>query len=154
MKARLVSVGKPKDRALSLLHDRYAERLAPLGLRYESIWVPEVRATARFTEEHRREREAHAVLERVAGAGVLVALDPAGHQLTSEKLSERIARWSTPRVTFVLGGPLGLHGQLLDASSWVWSLSALTFPHELARVMVVEQIYRALTLLKGVPYHK
>ena len=66
----------------------------------------------------------------------------------------RLERWATPRLTLVVGGPLGLHRKLLERADGRWSLSPLTFPHELVRGLVAEQLYRALTILRRVPYHK
>ena len=89
-----------------------------------------------------------------AALGKVVALDRPGEMLDSVALSRRLPGWATPQGTLLLGGPLGLHRELLDEADERWSLSALPLPHELARVVVAEQIYRALTLLRGVPYHK
>ena len=154
MKIRMLQVGKPRDAPAVALHDRYVERIERLGVGYAVSWVPEVQPDGRFSDEHVREREARALLEELDAKSTAIALDRGGQSLTSEELSRRLERWATPRATFVIGGPLGLHGGILDRADWRWSLSPLTFPHELARVIVAEQLYRALTLLRGVPYHK
>ena len=147
-------MGKPRDSKLILLHDRYAERLAHLGVRYSDEWVGEVRAGGRFSDEHVREREGARLLERLGSGGRVVALDPAGESLTTPEFSTRLVGWATPGVSLVVGGPLGLHAAVRERAERCWSLSPLTFPHELVRVLVVEQVYRALTLLRGMPYHK
>jgi 23S rRNA (pseudouridine1915-N3)-methyltransferase len=154
MKIRLLSVGKPKDARLIALHDDYAQRLGRLGVDYESRFVPEVRAGGRYSDDHVREREARSLREAIAGRGTVVALDPAGEQHTSERLAARIERWSTPQLTLLVGGPLGLQRELVVGCDHAWSLSPLTFPHELVRVVVAEQLYRAVTLVRGIPYHK
>ena len=154
MRFRSLCVGKPKEREICLLHDRYAERIARLGATYESSWVPETRAGGRYSDDHVREREAAALLEGCDRRGTLIALDPGGASLSSEQLAERLERWATPCATLLIGGPLGLHRAALEPSDSAWSLSPLTFPHEWVRLLVVEQLYRALTLLRGVPYHK
>jgi 23S rRNA (pseudouridine1915-N3)-methyltransferase len=136
------------------LHDDYAARIERLGVRYVARSVPEVRPTGRFTDEHVKERECQGLLGALATKGTVVALDRSGRTLTSESLARHLERWGRPRATFVIGGPLGLHPTLLERADWVWSLSSLTFPHELARALLAEQLYRAVTILRGVPYHK
>lgn len=156
MRFRLLLVGKPRDRQAALLHDDYAGRIRRLGVGFETNWVAEVRPGGRFSEEHALEREAGLLLERAGakGRGSEIALDRGGRLLDSRELSRRIERWAVPRATFIIGGPLGLHESVLRRADAVWSLSPLTLPHELARVIVAEQLYRALTLLRGLPYHK
>ena len=155
MRFRELSVGKPRDAAVRELHSGYADRITRLQVAYESAWIAEVRAGGRFSDDHVREREARGLLERIGrGGGRIVALDAGGAMWTSTELAARAERWSTPRCHLVIGGPLGLHRSLLDRADTVWSISRLTFPHEIVRVLVAEQIYRAVTLLRGVPYHK
>jgi 23S rRNA (pseudouridine1915-N3)-methyltransferase len=84
----------------------------------------------------------------------VVALDRSGALLDSEELARMLERWANPAATFLVGGPLGLHRTVFEGSDRVWSLSPLTFPHEIARALVAEQLYRAVTILRGVPYHK
>lgn len=154
MRIHLLCVGKPRERLFVELHDRYAERIARLGIRYDTSWVPEVPSGGRFVDEHVREREAVALLVALGEGGAVVALDPTGGLIGSEELAARLERWSVPRVTFVIGGPLGLHDSVRRRADWIWSFSPLTFPHELVRGLLAEQIYRAITLQRGLPYHK
>jgi len=136
------------------LHDEYAGRIRRLGVEYESSWVAEVRADGRYSDDHVRERESRALLEARDGKGALIALDLGGRSLSSEELARRLEGWAVPRAQLLVGGPLGHHSSLLRAAGHVWSLSPLTFPHELVRVILAEQLYRALTILRGLPYHK
>jgi 23S rRNA (pseudouridine1915-N3)-methyltransferase len=154
MRIRLVCVGRPRDRELGLLHDRYAARIERMGVRYDADWVAEVRPGGRFSDDHVRQREARNVLEKLPGPGTIVATDRRGASWTSEQLAPLLERWATPALTLVVGGPLGLHPDVLSRADHAWSLSPLTFPHEVVRVLVVEQLYRALTILRGAPYHK
>jgi 23S rRNA (pseudouridine1915-N3)-methyltransferase len=101
-----------------------------------------------------REREGGALLGERPATGSLIAVDPGGILLSSEELSAALERWARPSAAFVIGGPLGLGRSVLEAASRVWSLSPLTFPHEIARALVAEQLYRAITIRRGVPYHK
>jgi 23S rRNA (pseudouridine1915-N3)-methyltransferase len=154
VRLRLLSVGKPRDPEACKLHDRYGERISRFGVDYESIWVAETSPGGRYSDEHVREREARRLIDRLAGRGSVIAVDAGGRDYSSIELSQRVERWANPAATFIIGGPLGLHESVRSRADAVWSLSPLTFPHELVRVLVSEQLYRAVTLLRGVPYHK
>ena len=154
MKIRLLTVGKPKDPALGDLHDRYAERIRRLGAAYTTSFVPDVPAGGRYSDDHVRERESEALLDASPGPEVRIALDRTGSLWTTEEVAVRLERWNQPSVVFLIGGPLGHHRRLIDGSAAAWSLSPLTLTHEWVRALVAEQIYRALTLRRGLPYHK
>jgi len=154
VRIRLLAVGKPRDAEAVALHDRYAERIRKLGVDYKTESVPEVRAGGRYSDAHVRQREGRSLADRFTERGTTIALDRRGRSFSSESLSKRLEGWSTPIACFVIGGPLGLSDELRERADVSWSLSELTLPHELARVVLVEQLYRALTLLRGIPYHK
>ncbi len=154
MRARLICVGKPKNVHAIALVDDYSVRIAKLGLEFTHGWVAEERSGGRYSDEHVKERESRRLLEAIDKGWRLIALDRAGRSWDSERLAPRVRHWTSPAAAFVLGGPLGHHRSLLDRAEDVWSLGPPTLPHELARVVVVEQIYRAMTLIRGVPYHK
>jgi 23S rRNA (pseudouridine1915-N3)-methyltransferase len=153
MKIRVICVGKPRERGLVSLHDDYAARIRQLGVEYEAKTVAEVRADGKYSDDHVRERESRALLE-TCGKGTLIVLDRTGRLMSSEELAEGLEKLAVPRAQFLVGGPLGHHSSLLREAGHVWSLSPLTFPHELVRVILAEQLYRALTILRRVPYHK
>ncbi len=96
------------------------------------------------------EREAEALLGKVRGE--LWALDQRGMQITSEQLAQRVGRTAT--ITLGIGGDEGFLPRVRDEARFVWSLSKLTLPHRLARVIALEQLYRAFEILRGGPYHK
>ena len=157
MRIRLLNVGKPRVQDAIRLHDDYAERLKKLGVGYETLHVPEVRAGGRFSDDHVKEPEARSLLElfeRNRSKGTLIALHERGELFSSRQLAGLLEGWSMPAATFVIGGPLGLHDRLLEGCDRLWALSPLTLPHELARVLVAEQLYRATTILRRIPYHK
>lgn len=140
---------------MSELHDEYARRIRRLGVTYEAHHVPEVRAGGQYTDEHARAREASALADCLGPRpGTLVAVERTGEELDSVALASRLRRWARPTLTLLVGGPAGLDRGLLARADARWSLSRLTFPHELARLLVAEQLYRALTLLRGIPYHR
>jgi len=149
-----VSVGKPRERDASALHDRYAERIRRFGVAYRSSWVADVPGGARFSDAHARQREGSSLLKRWDRRGTLVSLDRSGRRLSSRGFAAELETWATPRLTLFVGGPTGLDMGVLEASTHRLSLSSLTLPHELVRALIAEQVYRALTLLRGVPYHR
>ncbi len=139
MRYRVVAVGRMKDAALRAACDGYLDRLR----HYTRVEEREVKDEAR-------------ILAAVAEGSRLVALSPSGEQWTSEQLAERTARWEQEGrdVTFAIGGAEALPEPVLRQAERVWSLSQLTFPHELARVLLCEQLYRAYTIRRGEPYHR
>ena len=86
--------------------------------------------------------------------GTVIALDPTGELLDTAAFATRLERWAARPASFAVGGPLGLPRSFVARVDAVWSLSPLTFPHEMVRVVLAEQLYRALTILRGIPYHK
>lgn len=101
-------------------------------------------------------REAARIREALPGGATLVALDRLGQPWTSEEVARRLAKWreAARPVALVIGGPRGLDPDLLAQANARWSLGPPTLPHELARVVVLEQLYRAGTILRGEPYHR
>jgi 23S rRNA (pseudouridine1915-N3)-methyltransferase len=146
VKLRLVSVGRDRSQLFAPAVDEYLGRLR----KQHDVEVVELK------EQGSADREAEAILERVAAREVLVCLDERGRELTSPELAERLGRWRDESrvVVFAIGGDEG-HGAAVRArADLVWSLSRLVLPHRLARVVVAEQVYRAFTILRGEPYHK
>ena len=139
MRYRVVAVGRMRDAALRAACNRYLERLR----RYAKVEEREVKAEAR-------------ILDAVAEGSCLVALAEQGDQWTSAQLADWTARWELEGrdVTFALGGAEALPAPVLRGAQRIWSLSRLTFPHELARVVLYEQLYRAYTIRRGEPYHR
>jgi 23S rRNA (pseudouridine1915-N3)-methyltransferase len=100
------------------------------------------------------EREAEMLLAELRGDEQLVALTEEGQTLGSVQLAERLRDSGSGRLAFVIGGADGLAPRLKQRAAWTLSLSPLTFPHELARLLLLEQLYRAQTILQGGPYHR
>lgn len=103
-----------------------------------------------------RREEGKSFRSALPAGGLTVALDQRGEGWSSEALGRRLEGWRQAgrTVSFLIGGAVGLDDELLDRADHRWSLGALTLPHELARVIVVEQLYRGFTILRGEPYHK
>jgi 23S rRNA (pseudouridine1915-N3)-methyltransferase len=133
--------------------DDYIRRLG----RYARVEEAEVREASRApTVERQREEEAARLGARLVGGSTVVALARDGSPWSSEELARRLDGWRVAArpLAFVIGGSNGLAPGLLASAAARWSLGPLTLPHELARVVVVEQLYRAFTILRGEPYHK
>lgn len=154
MRLALLVVGKPRDRHLAGAIADYETRIA----RYWSFEAIEVREEAArgLTPDLVRVREGERLLGRLAPGARLVACDAAGQSLSSERFAEwlRDARDRAQSVTFVIGGAYGLAPALRQRADLTLSLAPWTLPHELARLVLVEQLYRAGTILRGEPYHK
>jgi 23S rRNA (pseudouridine1915-N3)-methyltransferase len=134
--------------------NEYAGRIRKFGISFDAKFVREVAPGGRFSDSHVKEREAQALREALPAKGHVIALSPGGRPMTTDTFANRLEQWSHPLAAFVVGGPLGLDQGFLGEAADSWSLSPLTLPHELARVVLAEQIYRAVTILRGVPYHK
>jgi len=139
MRYCLVAVGRMRDPALRQACDGYLERLR----HYARVEEREVKDEARL-------------LGAIPEDSRLVALAESGQTWTSLALADQTARWEQEGrdVTLAIGGAGRLPAAVLQRADRVWSLSPLTFPHELARVLVYEQLYRAYTIRRGEPYHR
>ncbi len=158
MKLALIAVGRLKSGPERDLVERYRAR-AVAGARalgfggFEIIEIPESRARR---EADRRAEEARAILEK-AGAARLVLLDERGRNRTSPEFAATLAGWrddGVARAAFVIGGPDGLDPALMRDAALQIGFGALTLPHQLVRVLIAEQVYRALTIIGGHPYHR
>ena len=145
MNWNLFAIGKPRLGFAREGVEEYAKRLrpfAPVGLEY-------------LKASH---REAESALLRQRSEGMLrIVLDERGEEPTSRELARKIAEWeqaSVKSVAVLIGGADGHTPELRAAAGWIWSLSRLTLQHELALVVLYEQIYRAYTIKAGLPYHR
>jgi 23S rRNA (pseudouridine1915-N3)-methyltransferase len=154
LKILVLSVGRPDRNPFGAIAEDYASRIRRFGVGFEARFVPEVEPGGRYADDHVREREARALSEALPKRARVIALDPAGVALSSEAFASRLEGWSSPLAVFVVGGPLGLDPAFRAKADATVSLSAMTLPHDLARLVAFEQIYRGLTILRGVPYHK
>jgi 23S rRNA (pseudouridine1915-N3)-methyltransferase len=148
----LLAVGKLRPSYREAMDD-YLRRLG----RYLKVREVEVREASRApSPEAQRTEEGERLLARRPPGSRLVALARQGAGWTSEELARRLERWlhEARPVALAIGGSHGLDPELIAGASDRWSLGPLTLPHELARVVVAEQLYRASTILRGEPYHK
>ncbi|MBI2340308.1 MAG: 23S rRNA (pseudouridine(1915)-N(3))-methyltransferase RlmH [Deltaproteobacteria bacterium] len=148
----ILAVGKVKDKASRELEEKYQERLS----HYVRISIRCVKDSPAADPGQRRKEEAQSLLSAVADSDYLVVLDREGETVTSEGLArelQALTNRSVRNIVFVIGGAYGLDDPVRQRANRILSLSALTFPHELARVILLEQLYRAYTILRGEKYH-
>lgn len=154
MRLRLIAAGTRMPAWVQQGYRDYAGRMPPeCALELREIALP--KRTRGADIGRLREREGEGLLAAAAG-GQVIALDAGGRQWTTEELARQMEDWRLQGgiTSFLVGGPDGLSKACLAAASRIWSLSRLTLPHPLVRVMVAEQLYRAWTVLQGHPYHR
>lgn len=153
MRFRLIWVGKTRNEHLRALVEDYLKRLA----RFVRCDVTEVREGASANERVCLEEESKRITSVLASDALTVLLDVEGRQWSSPELAAEIEGWQTrgvKEVAFVIGGHLGVGREVAERTDVRWSLSRLTLTHEMARVVLVEQLYRAFTIMRGLPYQK
>ena len=154
MRLVVAAVGKPRDRHLAAAIEEYESRAA----RYWPLVVAEVReASGRgVSASEAQRREGERLVERLPAGALVVACDERGERLTSPEFAALLtaARDAARDVAFVVGGAFGLDEVVRRAASRSLQLAPWTLPHELARLVLAEQLYRAGTIARGEPYHK
>ncbi|MEQ8446701.1 MAG: 23S rRNA (pseudouridine(1915)-N(3))-methyltransferase RlmH [Pelagibacterium sp.] len=159
MRVLIVAVGRMKAGPERDLVARYLDRAVasgkPLGLAdFSVIELGEARASS---ADARKTEEARAIRSAIPEKSVIIALDERGKSIASEDFATRVADWrdgGKPTLTLLIGGADGLAAELRQSADLVISFSAMTWPHQLVRIMAAEQLYRATTILSGHPYHR
>ena len=154
MTIHLLVVGRVKNDALHEACTDYEKRIR----NYTPLEVREVKDAGRTDRvaDYARRKEGEALAKALPRGAHMVALTRTGRSIASSDLAERLQTWRDGNrdVAFVIGGAHGLDPVLVEAAQETLSLSGMTFPHELARLVLLEQLYRACTILRGEPYHK
>lgn len=141
---RVIAVGKLRDGRIAGLIEDYAKRIRPLA----PLEIVELR-------DEGPDKEAEAMVRRLgspAGHGLTIAMDERGEELSSRGMAELLGKHGS--IDFLIGGPDGLGAMAKARAARTVRLSAMTLPHELARLVLVEQVYRGLTILRGHAYHR
>jgi 23S rRNA (pseudouridine1915-N3)-methyltransferase len=153
MRLRLIWVGKTKNEHARALVEDYVGRLS----RFCRAEVTELREGSGASDRAVLEEEARRIMGALSPGALTVLLDVEGQQFSSRELAARLGGWlngGVKEVAFVVGGHLGVTGETKSRADLRWSLSRLTLTHEMARVVASEQLYRAFTIVRGLPYQK
>ena len=137
---KIIAIGKIRKKWIQEGIEMYLKRLPGLE-------VKEIKDSTQAKEEH-------TIKEIISKNEFLVTLNENGQSFTSKQLATKLLTSHNQNITFVIGGASGLTSSLNNLASWQLSLSPLTFPHEIARLLLIEQLYRAKTITQGGPYHK
>ena len=155
MRISLLAVGTRLPAWIGDGFETYRKRL-PGHIRLELVEIPGGARSGRDSARNARAEESARILRRVDGSDLLIALDERGREWSTTELAGELEKWlaESPRVALAVGGADGLDEACRDRAQRLWSLSRLTLPHGMVRVLVAEQLYRAWTLLAGHPYHR
>ena len=146
MRFRFIWVGKTKDKNWRALQEEYAARLAHF-VKFEVVEI----------KDANKETEGKLISEKLNQSHFVCLLDVKGRSISSHDLAAKLENWQNrglKEVTFIIGGAEGVASEVVERADYSLSLSFLTFTHEMARVVMLEQLYRAFTIIKGFPYQK
>jgi len=159
MKITIITVGKIKEKYLKDAIDEYSKRLSKY-CKLEIIEVADEKTpdnASAVVEDNIRSKEAERIVKYIKDDAYLITLEINGKQLTSEDMADKVDKLGVQGVShiiFVIGGSIGLGEAVLQKSNFALSFSKMTFPHQLMRVILLEQIYRSYRIINGEPYHK
>lgn len=155
MKTILLVIGKTKDKHLIAQIEDYTKRIKHY-VPFELQTIPELTHTKALSAEQQKEREGELLMEQIKPGDWLILLDEGGLEFTSVSFADFIQKRmlaSSKRLVFVVGGPYGFSSKIYAMAQQKVSLSKMTFSHQMIRLIFTEQFYRAMTILRGEPYH-
>jgi 23S rRNA (pseudouridine1915-N3)-methyltransferase len=155
MKIILLQTGKTIEKYISEGVNDFSDRIRKYS-RFEIKTIPDLKNTRNMPVAEQKLREGRMISELISSEDFVIALDEKGRELNTKELSEQLAKiFMLPkkRVVFIIGGPWGFSEEVYGRADMKLSLSKLTFSHQLVRLLFAEQLYRALTVIKGDPYH-
>ncbi|MGL4875875.1 MAG: 23S rRNA (pseudouridine(1915)-N(3))-methyltransferase RlmH [Clostridium sp.] len=159
MNITLITVGKLKEKYLKQAIDEYSKRLSRY-CKLEIIELADEKTPDNASEKEElqiKEKEGKAILSKIKENAFVIAMDLGGKNLTSEEFSKFIEQQGVignSNIVFLIGGSLGLSDEVKKRANYKLCFSKMTFPHQLFRVMLLEQVYRGYRIMKGEPYHK
>lgn len=155
MKIALLQTGKTTEKHVYEGVEIYSERLKKY-CDFSIITIPDLKDTRKMPLREQKDREGKKILDATGKDDLLILLDERGREMTTVKFAEWMAKRmqeSRKRLLFVIGGPWGFSEEVYASAAFRLSLSKMTFPHQLVRLLFTEQLYRAFTIIKGEPYH-
>lgn len=155
MKIEFWSIGKQHEPSIKEAIEEYTSRIKKYApVKWEIIPVPKNAQALSETEQKRQ--EAKLILEKIDKDMLLVALDENGREMSSTELANFLTKKTDQgikKIIFLIGGAFGIDQTILDKADYIWSLSKLTFPHQMVRLILAEQIYRAFSITRNEKYH-
>jgi 23S rRNA (pseudouridine1915-N3)-methyltransferase len=155
MKITLLQTGKTTDKNISELVDLYSNRIKKYS-GFEIITLPDVKNTKNMPVQEQKTKEATKIIQSVTDDDYIILLDERGKELRTLEFSgtlEKMFFLPKKRIVFIIGGPWGFSEDVYRRADYKMSLSKMTFPHQLVRLLFLEQLYRVFTIIKGEPYH-
>ena len=156
MRIRLISVTQKTPRWVNEGFQEYAKRFTHPSLQLELVEIPAEKRGVNADVKRILNREGEKILQAIKPQHLVIALDVKGDLWSTEQLAEQITKWqhNGQHIDLLIGGPEGLDHSCTQRASQFWSLSPLTFPHPLVRIIVAEQLFRAHSILTNHPYHR
>lgn len=151
----LICIGKTDEKPMDDLILKYEKRLPP-NWNYQRVEIPDPKNRKNLSETQQKEKEAELILSKICSTDFVILLDENGKQLNSMKFSEKIQELmnhSVKQTVFVVGGPYGFSNSVYKRANFKLSLSEMTFTHQMVRLFLTEQLYRAFSILQGKSYH-
>lgn len=155
MNIQVIAIGKTDSAQLEQLISDYAKRLGHY-VNFELLWLPDIKNTKALSEKNQKLQEAQLILKKIKPSDHVVLFDENGKTYSSVNFSAHLQKRMNAglkQLIFVIGGPYGFDESLYQRAQEKISLSAMTFSHQMVRLLVVEQLYRAFTILRNEPYH-
>lgn len=155
MQIKLLAIGKTDNQQLQILIDDYQKRLG-FYIKFEFEIIPDLKNVKNLSEDQQKQKEGEIILSKVSVTDVLILLDENGKHLDSVGFSEQLQKHMNSgikQLVFVIGGPYGFSQEVYEKAAGKLSLSKMTFSHQMIRLFIIEQLYRAFTILKNEPYH-
>ena len=155
MRIKLLAIGKTDSGELQKLIDVYLKRLKHY-VKFELTVLPDIKNTKNLSASEQMEKEAESILRHTDGTSMLFLLDENGKEYTSEGFAHQLQKQMNAGIKewiLVIGGPYGFSDAIKQKANGQISLSKMTFSHQMVRLFIVEQIYRAFTILRNEPYH-
>lgn len=154
MKTELILVGKTQNKHFIAAINDYVDRLSHY-MPFNITTLPDLKQTKSLSEEQQKEREGEQILKLLQPSDTVVLLDERGKELRSIEYADWLQRRqaTSRRLVFIIGGPYGFSKAIYERANDMISLSRMTFSHQMVRLIFVEQLYRACTIIKGEPYH-
>lgn len=152
MKIKIISIAKFEKSEFKPIFLNYQKRMKNIELK-----EIEFKKSKNLPVETIKSSEAELILKNIDKNSIIIALDESGQEFSSIKFAKLLQNYSingNSKINFIIGGAFGLSKQILDKSDKIISLSQMTFPHLMARIILIEQIYRAESIISGHPYHK